>query len=175
MSNLILGLITVAVILGAMTAFSASYVAPQGTIADSYRLLRERTGEIARTEMTSVSTSVTVAGARLDWRVRNSGGAAVRDFSTWDVVIRYHGATATALQVQRLTYTSGTPSAGEWTVTSIYRDTSNNSEVFEPGIVNPTEEFNIRAVVSPGMANGSSDSITVAVRNGASVSVGFTR
>jgi len=159
-----------------MTAFSGSYIAPQGTISDSYRQLREHTGEMARTGMTSVSASVTTGGARLDWRIRNSGETQLRDLPRWDVIIRYHGSTTTALKVQRLTYTAtDPPPAGQWTVTNIYRDTDNNAEVFEPGIVNPTEEFRLRVTVSPVIASGSSDSITVAVQNGASLSVGFTR
>jgi hypothetical protein len=176
LSNLILGLITVAVILGAMAAFSGSYIAPQGTLSDSHKLLRQRTGDMARTQLTSVSLSVTTGGARVDWRVRNSGASDLRDFPRWDMIIRYHGSTTTALKVQRLTYTtSNPPSAGQWTVTNIYRDTSNSAEVYDPGIVNPTEEFAVLSAVSPSIAAGSSDSITAAAPNGVSLSVGFTR
>lgn len=175
MSNLILALISVAIILGAITAFAEGSLKPQGTLTDSFKEMEQRAGDAARSEMSSVSTAVTLSGARLDWRTRNSGQAKLRDFSKWDLVARYHGAVSTQLQVQRLTYTtSNPPAAGQWTVTTIFAGAGAGGEIYEPDIVNPGEEFNVRVTFSPVIGSPTSNSVTVAAENGVSVTAAFT-
>ncbi len=171
-----MALVAVAVILGAARAFAESSLGPQGTISDSFKVMEQRTGDAARTEMGSVSVAVDGAGTQVDWRVRNAGQTKLRDFPKWDLVIRYHGPTTADLKAQRLTYTTaGVPAAGQWTVSSIYLGAGAPAEVYEPGIVNPAEEFNIRAVVNTAIAVASSDSVTASAPNGVAISVGFTR
>ncbi len=175
MSNLILALISVAIIVGAITAFAEGSLNPQGALTDSFRKMEQRAGDAARTEMSSVSTTVTLSGARLDWRIRNLGQAKLRDFSKWDLVARYHGSGSTQLQVQRLTYTtSSPPAAGQWTVTAIFAGAGAGAEIYEPGIVNPVEEFNVQATFSPVIGTPASNAVTLAVENGVSVTAAFT-
>jgi hypothetical protein len=175
MSNLILALISVAIILGAITAFAEGSLNPQGALTDSFKKMEQKTGDAARTAMSSVSANAQLAGTRLDWRIRNSGQAKLRDLTKWDVVARYHGPGSTQLQVQRFTYTtSNPPAAGQWTVTDIFASTGAGAEIYEPGIVNPGEEFNVRVTFSPAIGSPTSNSVTLAVENGVSVSAAFT-
>jgi hypothetical protein len=174
-SNLILALITVAIVIAAITAFAESSVGPQATMSDSIKAMEQKTGEAARTTMSSVSTAVSGGGATLDWRVRNSGQTKLRDFPKWDLLVRYHGPASTQLRVQRLAYTTANPpGAGEWTVTNFYAGSGGTAEVYEPGIVNPGEEFNVQATLSPVIGTTTSNSVTVSAPNGVYLAVAFT-
>jgi hypothetical protein len=59
-------------------------------------------------------------------------------------------------------------------VSNIYQGSGAAAEVYEPGIVNPVEEFNIRATLTPAAASPSSNSIAVSAPNGVYLSVAFT-
>lgn len=164
------------VILAAMTGLVTGFTGPQAQIGETVKESSDLYGEIARTELTSLSVSVISAGATVDWSVGNTGQTQFREFADWDVVITYQDAAGSGLQVQYLTYTtSATPAAGEWTVTGIYRDAGTlTAEVFNPGIVDPGEEFIIRAELSPSIATPTTNTVTLAVENGVTVSAQFS-
>ena len=175
MSSLVIALVSVMVILAAMTGLVTGFTGPQAQIGETVKDATGLYGSISRTELSSQSVSVISAGATVDWSVANTGQTQFRVFSDWDVVIVYQDSAGSGLQVQRLTYTTDvTPAAGEWTITGIYRDAGTlTAEVFNPGIVDPGEEFIIRAELSPSIATPTSNSITLAVENGVTVSTGF--
>ncbi len=164
------------VILAAMTGLVTSFTGPQAQIGETVRESSDLYGDITRTELTSLSVSVISAGATVDWSAGNVGQTQLRVFEDWDVVIVYQDSAGSGLQVQHLTYTTNVaPSAGEWTVTGVYRDAGTlTAEVFNPGIVDPGEEFIIRAQLSPVIASSTTNTITLAVENGVTVSAQFT-
>ena len=174
MANLIVALFAVMIILIAMAGFSTSSVNSQDKITLSVKAMRNKTGVISRTIITSLGTSV-ITDSRLDFTVKNSGQSQIREVTDWDVIVWYEG-TASGLQIDWLTYTtSPTPSAGEWTLSGIYEDAGTlDPEVYQPGIVNPGEEFIIRAELGPAVATSSSNTVTVGVEHGVTVTAVFT-
>ncbi len=163
------------VILGAMVGLVNGFTGPQAQIGETVKRSSGLYGEITRTELSSLTVSVISAGATVDWSVGNIGQTQLRVFTDWDVVIVYQDSAGAGLQVQYLTYTTNaSPSAGEWTVTGVYRDAGTlTAEVFNPGIVDPGEEFIIRAQLSPSIATPTTNSVTLAVENGVTVSDQF--
>jgi hypothetical protein len=176
MSNLVLALVSVMVILAAMMGLVTGFTGPQAQIGETVKRASGLYGEISRTELSSVNVSVISAGATVDWTVSNSGQTQLRRFEDWDLVIIYQDSAGSGLQPQYLTYTTnGSPSAGEWTVTGIYRDASTlTAEVFNPGIIDPGEEFIVRAQLSPSISTPTTNTVTLAVENGVTVSAQFT-
>jgi hypothetical protein len=175
LSNLILALITVAIVIGAITGFAQGSVRPQATLSNSYKAMEARAGEAARTGMASLSVSVQSAGARVDWTIRNSGQTKLRDFSGWDMVIQYQDQPTTGWVIKRLAYTTANPpGTNQWTVTGIYLTAPTTPEKYEPGIVNPSEEFVIRMQLSPAIAQNTNNSLTLAVLNGVTATALFS-
>ena len=175
MASLIVALFAVMIILAAMTGYATSTVNSQDQISESIKSTRDKAGDISRTSVSSLGTSVT-SNTRLDFTVLNNGQSQLRRISDWDVIVWYQGATGPGLEIARLTYTtSATPSAGEWTLTGIYEDAgSSDPEVYQPGIVNPSEEFIVRAELGPAVATSSTNTVTLAVEQGVAVTATFT-
>ena len=156
------------IILAAMAGLWQGALGPQSTLSNSFRDLKDRSGEAARTEMASLGVNVLDAGATVEFSVRNDGQTSLRGWELWDLFITYQDSPGSGLQVKRPTYTSeATPAAGEWTVQGIYETAATlDPEFHEPGIVNPSEEIILIASVSPVIAAGTSNAITLAVANG---------
>ena len=175
MSSLIVALVSVMVILAAMAGLVTGFTGTQAQLGESVKQSAELYGDIKRTELGSIAVSVLSAGARVDWSVRNEGQTELREFDKWDLLVVYQDSPSAGLQVQRLTYTTnGTPSDGEWTVSGIYQDaTLLVDEVFDPGIVNPGEEFIVRSQLDPAISTPTTNSLTLAVSNGVKASAQF--
>ena len=174
MANLFVAVVTVAVLLAAMAGLAQASVLPQSKASDSLKTARGQSGDAARTAMSSLSTSVLVAGSELEISVSNDGQTPLREFSRWDLLVTYE--SATSLEIQRLTYTTDpSPSAGEWTVEGIYKDAAGAvDEVFQPGIVNTGEEFIITASLDPAVSSPTDNSFVLAADNGVALTVPFT-
>lgn len=175
MANLIVALFAVMIILAAMTGYATSTVNSQDKITVSVKTMRDRAGDISRTSISSLGTTVT-SNTQLDFTLIDDGQSQLRQVSDWDVIVWYEGDAGAGLQIEWLTYTtSPTPSAGEWTLTGIYEDAgTSDPEVYQPGIVNPGEEFIIRAELGPAVASGSTNTVSLAVEQGVSVTAVFT-
>jgi hypothetical protein len=176
-ANLLVSLIMVAVILTVVQAFTRSSLGPQDSLAESTKVMRARTGEIARTGLGSVGVTVQGAGTTVDFTVSNTGQTPLRALDEWDLVITYHeSAGNTGLQVQKLTYTeSTTPGNGEWTSGGIFLDASlSEVEVFNTEIVDFGEEIVVTAKVTPAIGTDTDNLITVGVQNGVILSANFS-
>ena len=170
-----MALFAVMIILVAMAGYATSSVDSQDKITLSVKAMRDKTGEISRTSISSLGTLV-ISNSRLDFTLINDGQSQLRQISDWDVVVWYEGASGAGLQIEWLTYTvSATPSAGEWTLSGIYEDAGTlDPEVYQPGIVNPDEELIIRIELGPAAATSSSNTVTLAVEQGVAVTAVFT-
>lgn len=177
MANLLVSLIMVAVILTVVQAFTRSSLGPQDALAESTKVMRVRTGQIARTELSSKGVTVQGAGTTITFTIANTGQTPLRALDKWDVLVTYHESAGNqGLQLQRLTYTeSASPANGEWTSGGIYMDASlNDAEVFNTGIVDFGEEIVITAKVTPAIGAGTDNLITVSVQNGVTLSTNFS-
>ena len=174
MANLFVAVVTVAILLAAMSGLAQSSVVSQSTASDSLKMARDQAGEITRTAMSSLGTSVLAFGTEVEATVRNDGQTPLRGFSRWDLLMTYE--SGTGRQIQRFAYTtSSTPAAGEWTVEGIYKDAAGSTEeTFQPGIVNTGEELIIKAALTPAILSPSDNSLVLAVENGVALTVTFT-
>ncbi|NQW19328.1 MAG: hypothetical protein HQ477_01195 [Chloroflexi bacterium] len=175
MSSLIVALFAVMIILAAMAGYATSSVQSQDQINYSVKVTRDTAGDISRTEVSSLGAIIT-SNTQLDFTLQNSGQSQFRQVSNWDVVVWYHGASGSGLEIERLIYTtSASPAIGEWTLTGIYEDAGTlNPEVYQPGIVNPSEQFIIRAELGPAVATSSTNTVTLAVEQGIAITEVFT-
>lgn len=178
MANLVVAIFAVVIILGAMAGVASAVLEPQDQLAGSLKELGIRTGDGERTQMTFLDINVSSGGGGtsiVDLDARNDGQTNLRDWVSWDVVIKWETGSS-PLNVQRLTYTSAaSPAVGEWTIEGIYKsDLFSTAEDYEPGIVNTSETFRVRARVSPTVAGFSDNTFTVASPHGVTLSVPFS-
>ena len=166
------------VILAAMTGLVTGFTGPQAQIGETVKRSAELYGEASRTSMGSVDVSISSgpSGFFVDWTVVNDGQTELRSFEDWDLIVTYQDSPGSGLVTRRLTYGSTDPPAvNDWTVEGVYLDAGTaTAEVFDPGIVNPGEEFIVSAQLSPVIAAGTTNQITLSVSNGVSVSTQFS-
>jgi hypothetical protein len=177
LSSLVIALVSVLVILVAMTGLVTGFTGPQAQIGETVKQAGSLSGEVSRTALGSLDVSVTsgVAGNFADWSLRNEGQTELREFDKWDVVIIYQDNPGSGLVVQRLSYSpTDPPGVGNWTVSGIYQDAGTlTDEVYDPGILNPGEEVIISAQLSPAVAETTTNRFTLAVANGVRVTTQF--
>ena len=167
MENAIITLICIALILtGTLTVAQASFFSVD-LMYESWKELEERTGEIMRTNITSVST--VESGPYTEMHITNSGGVSLSDFASWDVIVEYMP-TDGDYTIIWLPYDEGThPANNTWVVEEILYNSS--PEVFEPGILNPGEELVIlMKLVGPPEA-GIVNRTVVAAPNGVAIPI----
>ena len=178
MSNLITGLVAIALIMMVLLTLTNASLASMTAITLSWDEMTGRTGDRQRTELELITSDIVGSGTDIDISLRNKGQTALREYSTWVVVIKYHS-TASNLDpkiVQMAYTTSATPSNGQWTVRGIYlNSTTLESEVYEPNVFNPGEEMIVRLNVTPAIPTGTDNQVTLGVTNGVALAAPFSR
>jgi archaellum component FlaF (FlaF/FlaG flagellin family) len=161
-----------ALVIGAILLLGASFLSRSSI--HSYELLGQRvkevearTGEQSRTRLTVTSATLNGGNDTLTLQVRNDGQTRIAAWQAVDVIVSYYTGP-TARQSEWLQYTTGTPAAGEWTVSAISPD------AFEPGFLNPGETATLTAVLSTSAATGHTHQALITAENGVSVSALFT-
>ncbi len=100
--------------IGLLSDSSASSVA---RVADAWKTMETRAGDIARTGLEALDTKY--VEPFVDITVRNAGQKPLSDFSAWDVVARYFDAGG-GYNVTSLSYTTAaSPTNDQWTVKEI--------------------------------------------------------
>ena len=162
---------------GALTLTNAS-LSSASNVALSLDDKIKRAGDVARTELTLILADTGGSGTNVNSTIQNAGQTALKDFSKWDVVIKYYATTSNAdLKIERLTYTtSASPSDGQWTVVGIYLDTAaTTAEAHEPNILNPGETMLLRLNIDPEIPTTTNNLVAVGVTNGVRFEIPFTR
>ena len=105
---------------------------------------------ISKSEISLHHVSTLVGSPDIDLTLRNDGQVKTWRFPMYDVLVIYDGAISGRL-TEKLSYDGdclgGTPPAGSWCIESISRD------VLDPGLLNPTEEADIRLRVNENLAD----------------------
>lgn len=105
---------------------------------------------ISKSEISMKHVSSLVGSPNLNLTLSNDGQESTWRFTLYDVLVTYDGAISGKL-TEHLSYAGdclgGIPAQGTWCIQSISRD------VLDPGILNPTEEANIRLRVNENLAN----------------------
>ena len=173
METVVSALIVIALLILAIVGLSQVSISTQASIAESAGLMQERTGDRARTNVTSLGAQTTVLDETTDAvqvTLKNSGSIKLSDLEQWDVILQYTDGTDNPV-VKWYTPGGGT---NQWSA-AIYSDaTSQIPEVIEPGIFNPGEEMIVTIKVSPSVGTGSTNLAVIATPNGITASTVFT-
>jgi len=105
---------------------------------------------ISKSEISLHHVSTLVGSPDIDLILRNDGQVKTWRFPMYDVLVTYDGAISGRL-TEKLSYDGdclgGTPPSGSWCIESISRD------MLDPGLLNPTEEADIRLRVNENLAD----------------------
>ena len=178
MAHLVTALFAVALILGGALTITGAALSSAGDMAQSWAKMAKRTGDVARTSLSTTTPAIAGGGTDIDIALRNTGQTPIRDFSEWDVIIRYYAtSTNQSLKVLRLTHTtSTTPSHGQWNDTGIYLNAGDlEPEVYEPNVLNPGEEMKMRLNIAPAIPATTDNLVIVGTPNGVTLSAPFSR
>jgi hypothetical protein len=125
----------------AMNVFSLGEVASE---------VSEHNDSISKSEISLNHVSTLVGSPDINLILRNDGQVKTWKFPMYDVLVTYDGATSGRL-TEKLSYDGdcfgGTPPSGSWCIESISRD------MLDPGLLNPTEEADIRLRVNENLAD----------------------
>jgi hypothetical protein len=150
----------VMIVVGCVT-LSHGILTSADTAALSAQQLSVREGEMMRTRLTGVSANLSAANT-LQAVIENSGQTRLASFDKWDFIVQYYDA-ADKYYVNWLPYHEGALGNNQWQKTGLYFN--GKPEVFEPGILNPQEQLDLLAVLSPA-AGYRAITITVSTPNG---------
>ena len=172
MGIIIAMMLSVAAIVVGTGLLTNSSVSSVGTVADAWKAMEVRHGEIYRTSLAAVKRD-TVDNDSLDYTLKNSGQVSLADFDAWDLTVQYYDASGNYL-VKWLPRTTTGLANDEWKITGIYIDTASAiSEIFEPNVLGASEEMVIRLKLAPAMGDGTNATINIAAPNGATLSETF--
>ena len=172
MGIIIAMMLSVAAIVVGTGLLTNSSVSSVGTVADAWKAMEVRHGEIYRTSLSAVKRD-TVDNDSLDYTLKNSGQVSLADFDAWDLTVQYYDASGNYL-VKWLPRTTTGLANDEWKITGIYIDTASAiSEIFEPNVLGASEEMVIRLKLAPAMGDGTNATINIAAPNGATLSETF--
>ena len=148
METVIISVMCIALmVFGGMT-MSQGFMTSVDTSTMGLSEVSQTTETIMRTELTPISAVISVIPGPdpLDIVIENTGQTKIADFDKWDVIVQYYSAGGT-YNVSYLSYNgtgTGTwpPPYNQW---GVYWIRLNGvSETFEPNVLNPGEQIDIR-------------------------------
>lgn len=176
METAIVSIICIAlVVFGGMT-MSQGFMTSVDASTTGLEEIGQRDETIMKTELSSISTSVSSLSGDWDWEdnlevtLENSGQTKMADFAKWDVIVQYYDVYGT-YHVEWLPYTEATLGDNEWQVLWIRID--GDPEVFEPNVLNPEEQIRIRVKLNPAIGDPTTNMVVVATPNGIPASAHF--
>lgn len=171
MANVIVSLFTVAAMLSAVALMAQGSFRSIDVLSDAWKRMESRSGEIARTKIEVLNTSVT--SGQVELTIRNSGQTSLLNFDSWDVLSEYYDSGDTYHQ-DWFSYTSTTPLAdNQWTVIGIYVTATTTAEVFQPNVLDPTEEMIIKMKPQAAPKTGGTHKAIIGTPNGVTTSTGY--
>ena len=177
MTNLIVGVITLAGIITGTMALMLGALGPQLDVADAVKFVRDESGSVSGTEMSAVLVDVTDGGSRISLTVRNDGETPLRVTEAWDLILAYDSSpSSTGLEIVHLTFTeSASLNNDEWLVEGIYVDASESeAEEFGKDIFDSGEELVINAKLTISISTPSTNSLALSTSSGVTLSAQFT-
>ncbi len=172
MSNAIVALVVIALMIIAALTWSQAAFSSLDSAAQSLKQTVQTAQEVERTDIEIIN--IQKQGAFWEVYVHNSGEVHLAQFVNWDIVVQYYGASST-YYISRLPYTiASNPGNNQWTIAAIYSDQSlTQTEVFEPGILNPGEVALLRLKLTPPPGSKTTNLVSVSTANGVSASSQF--
>ncbi len=169
METAITALIVVGIMIVAILGISSHALSAQTSVSQSTQLLLQSEGERARTNLNAINVAAAPDGSSVQLTLKNTGSTRLGDFTQWDVFLQYSDG-----QTQQVNWYGYGVAANQWNAI-IYQDAATQSpEVVEPGILNPGEEIVVTVNISPPVATGTTNLVTVTTANGVTASAVFT-
>src|SRR4030042_786887 len=165
METALISIICIALmVFGGMT-MSQGFMTSVDTSTAGLSEIGERTETAIRTELTPVSTNMTLlAGADpVDIVLKNTGQTKMTDFEKWDIIVQYYDGSG-GYHVEWLPYSEGGAGTYEWEVGWIRLD--GQPEIFEPNLLNPGEEIMIRIWLHPAVGAGTTNMGVISTPSG---------
>ena len=160
----------VLVVFGGMT-MSRGFLTSVDSSTAGLENMSGRHEQIMRTELSPASTSMNAGRDTLYINLENTGQTKLADFDKWDVIVQYYDDSAT-YYTKWLPYNGGVLGNDEWQVEWIHLD--GGDEVFELNVLNPGEEIQIKAQLSPIVGAGTTNLVIIATPNGIPLSTAFS-
>ncbi len=171
METVISALIVMGVLVLTILGLAQYSLSAQAQITDASRMMQERLGERARTNLQAVSGVTDVTGAYAFITLKNNGSTKLADFTQWDVIVQHVASGAT--YVRWYPYSMGT---SQWSKTIYASVAPNVAEVIEPGILNPGEYIILTiGALTPAISVGTTNLATISTPNGIVATTVFTR
>lgn len=164
-------------IIAGTVALSLGALGPQLNVADAVKFVRQASGPVAGTEMSTVLVDVTDGGTGISLTVRNDGETPLRVTEDWDLILAYDSSpSSTGLEILHLTFTESTSlNNNEWLVEGIYLDASETvPEVFGKDIFESGEELVINAKLATSISTPSTNSLALSTDSGVTLTAQFT-
>lgn len=162
METAVVSLVCIALIVFGGMTMSRGFITSVDSTAMAMDQMGQRDEKIMRTELTPTYVATASGRTILNVYLTNTGQTKITDFSKWDMIIQY--LSDSGYYITWLPYTAGALGNNQWKNNGIYWN--GNSEVFEPGIVNPGEEIRIQAQLSPAIARDTDNRVVVSTPNG---------
>jgi hypothetical protein len=163
MENLFITIVCIALILLATVSYASSALSSADAITNSFKNAAERVRVIGRTDITATGAT-TVNGSEAEVTLRNSGNTDLRNFNKWDVIVKYQNGATVWIPHSA----SAVPG---WSENGIFLNGS--PEIFEPGIVNPTETLIIKVRLSPSVAENTTNLAVISTDSGVNAQIAF--
>jgi|GEM_PF-1647241 hypothetical protein len=169
METAITALLVFGVMILAILGLSDRALSAQAAWTDASVALQQREGERLRTMLSPTNAVVDPTGTVLQVTLKNTGATRLTDFDRWDAIVEY--ADEVAPHVEWLPYGSD---ANQWSA-EIYQDAAASApEVFDPGLLNPSEDLVVTITLAPSIAAGTTNRFTLVTANGVAAAITFT-
>jgi hypothetical protein len=158
MENILFGLFSAILLIISILIMATTSLRSVNTISTAFNTMEQRFVEISNTSIDL--QFVEYSAGLLKLRVQNIGQIDLKNFGQWDALVQRADGSSSAL-----TYVSGPVAAiDEWTIQGIFL-TTDHSEVFDPGILNP-DEVMVVVLNVPDILPGQTVKVTMATSNG---------
>jgi len=168
METAIVSLILIGVMILSMLGLSTQSMTSQAAIMQAARVMQQREGDRARTNLAPLAAAVTPLGDYVQVTLKNTGSTKLADFDQWDVILHYTDALGSD-HVAWFAYPA------QWTAQLYQTAATATPEVFDPGILNPGEEVELLINVPDVVGTGTVNQATISTPNGVTASTIFTR
>jgi len=163
MENLFITIVCIALILLATVSYATSSLSSADMISNSFKAMVERAREMSRTDIIA-ENATTADGTTVEITLSNGGNTALRNFSRWDVIVRYQGGTTVWVPYSA----SATPG---WSDNGTFLN--GGADIFEPGILNPAETLKIIMRLSPAVTEDTTNLAVISTDNGINTQIAF--
>ncbi len=165
METAIVSIICIALIVFGGMTMSHGFMTSVDASTAGLEQIGDRNETIMRTELTPVSTNVTLGTgpSTLEIVLEDTGQTKMTDFDKWDVIVQYYDDSGD-YHVVWLPYSASGGGTNEWGVGWIHLNGA--TEKFEPNVLNPGEQVMIQTWLNPPVGAGTTNMVVISTTSG---------